>query len=611
MACETMSIFDQKQLLASIHPFDLLDDAVLDRLIASMDISYYPKETVLISPSVIADVLYIIIKGNVNEYVDEELHNVYGAMDTFDANALIYGKTSNRFVVEEELICYELPKQLFMDLIQDEIAFKHFYMEDFVTKHQKLKQLRQQNELTPFMVARVEEIYLHEPCIVSMETPINSALEAMKAIKASSIIVEDNGVFGIVTDTNLRDRVLMGGVAMDSAIGDIATFPLISMEKQDFLFNALLLFTKHGIKRLAVVSDKKIIGVLEQLDLLSFFANHSHLVAMQIDKADSVNELKLILGDMVHLIRSLNSKGVKVRYISKLVNALNAKIYRKVFEMCVPEADRNGCALIVMGSEGRNEQMLRTDQDNGLIISDEADAEKYEAMMTLLNKELDNLGFPPCPGNVMVTNPYWRRSLHDYTKMIDDWLGHMNEESLLAMSIFIDAQCVAGDAELLQQAKAHLFHRFEGRDDLLAHIAKYVLNFETPLSLFSGFVVDKGHENEIDLKKGGIFAIVHGVRTLALQKNVQETNTIERIKTLNNMGVLDKSFARELIEAYDTLLSTRLRARLRHEKGFKDVNFVNPAELDKIERDLLKDSFKVVNAFKKYLTYHFHLNMVV
>jgi CBS domain-containing protein len=180
-----------------------------------------------------------------------------------------------------------------------------------------------------------------------------------------------------------------------------------------------------------------------------------------------------------------------------------------------------------------------------------------------------------------------------------------------ALAIFVDARCVAGDAKLLEAAKRHLFERFEGRDDLLAHFAKAVLSFETPISLFSGFVVDRGHRNEIDLKRGGIFAIVHGVRALALQHGIAETNTTERIKRLNNTGVLDTDFSKELVEAYDTLLTTRMRARLRHRKGFDDVNYVDPGELDKIERDLLKDSFKVVNTFKKFLTYHFHLNMVV
>jgi CBS domain-containing protein len=607
-----MSIFDQKQLLASMHPFDLLDDRVLEQVMQQLDIVYYPKETVLIAPRVEAESLYIVIKGSVHEYVEDELSNVYGAMDSFDANALIYGKTSKRFVVEQDLICYELPKQTFMDLIQDYDAFQSYYLEDFVTKHQQLKQIKQQNELTPFMVARIDEIYLHEPCIVAPETPIADALRRMKKLRTTAIIVEEETRRGIVTDTNLRDRVLLGGVTTDAPVGSIATYPLITIERKDFLFNALLVFTNHAIKRIAVVSEGQVVGVLEQIDLLSFFANHSHLVAMQIDKADSIGALQQIQHDMVHLIRSLNSKGVKVRYISKLVNALNTKIYHKVFEMCVAKELRDDCALIVMGSEGRNEQILRTDQDNGLVMSNEADPAPYAEAMTQLNAYLKELGFPECPGNVMVTNPYWRRNLHGYEQLIDMWLETMDEHSLQALAIFIDAQCVAGNPALLDAAKDHLFERFEGRDDLLAHLAKAVLAFETPLSIFSGFVVDHGHRDEIDLKKGGIFAIVHGIRTLALQKKIRETNTIERIKALNNMGILDKSFSKELIEAYDTLLTTRMRTRLRYsDKGFDDVNFVNPKELDKIDRDLLKDSFKVVNTFKKFLTYHFHLNMVV
>ena len=606
-----MSLFDQKQLLASMHPFDLLEDRVLEGLMQQMDIAYYPKDTVLIAPRVEAECLYIIIKGSVHEFVDDELSNVYGAMDSFDANALIYGKTSKRFVVEQDLICYELPKQTFMDLIQDYDAFQSYYLEDFITKHQQLKQIKQQNELTPFMVARIDEIYLHEPCIVPEETPLRQALKQMKAMRTTTIIVEGGKGQGIVTDTNLRDNVLLGDVTLDAPAGSIASYPLITIERQDFLFNALLLFTSHDIKRIAVTAEKKVVGILKQIDLLSFFANHSHLVAMQIEKAESVGALKQVQHDMLHLIRSLNTKGVKVRYISKLVNTLNSKIYRKVFEMCVDERDRAQCALIVMGSEGRNEQILRTDQDNGLIIADDAASEPYAEAMAKLNGYLKEIGFPDCPGNVMVTNPYWRRGLHGYLQLIDMWLETMDEHSLQALSIFMDARCVAGNAELLEAAKEHLFARFEGRDDLLAHLAKAVLSFETPLSLFSGFVVDRSHKNEIDLKKGGIFAIVHGIRALALQKRIRETNTIERIKALNNMGVLDKRFSQELIEAYDTLLAIRMRTRLKREKGFDDINYVDPRDLDKIERDLLKDSFKVVNTFKKFLTYHFHLNMVV
>lgn len=605
-----MSLFDQKQLLASVHPFDLLDERTLDGVLGRMDIAYYPANTVLIAPEVAAECLYIVIKGSVHEWLDDELTNAYGAMDSFDADALIYGKADKRFVVEEDLICYELPKQAFLDLIQDQDAFKHFYLEDFVTKHQQLKKIRQQSALTPFMMARVGDIYLHAPCVVPSTMPIDEAVRKMEATQSAAIVVQTENGYGIVTDTDLRREVLLGRVPASAEIGMIMTFPLITIAHDDFLFNALLRFTTETIKRIGVMRGDKLVGMLEQIDLLSYFANHSTLVAVQIDKAQSVEALQRLGDDMVDLIRTLHYKGVKVRYISKLVHTLNAKIYKKVFELSVPESERDMCALIVMGSEGRSEQILRTDQDNGLIVRDSCRTD-FSAPMQRLHAALNTLGFPECPGEVMVTNPQWRRTLDEYKTAIDGWIDSMDEAALQALNIFLDAQCVAGDALLLENAKSYLFERFEGRDDVLAHMARAALCFETPLSLFSGFVVERSRHNSIDLKKGGIFAIVHGVRVLSLQKKIRETNTFERIKQLNNVGVFDKTFAKELQEAYDTLLSIRLGARLSAPQSGFVLNDVEPGRLDKIERDLLKDSFKVVNSFKKLLTYHFHLHMVM
>ncbi len=314
----------------------------------------------------------------------------------------------------------------------------------------------------------------------------------------------------------------------------------------------------------------------------------------------------------MQVIRSLTSKGVRVRYVSKLVSELNAKVYRKVFEMVVPSHLQKRCALVVMGSEGRGEQVLRTDQDNALIIADGEDETAFEPCMVQLSEHLIRLGFPKCSGNVMVSNPFWRRTVGGYKKQISEWIDTLDEGSLQPLSIFLDAHCVAGDEALLAECRSYLFEHFEGRSDSLAHMAKASLAFETPLSLFSGFVLGRdAHESELDIKKGGIFAIVHGIRTLALEYKIETTSTTERIKELNNIGLFDKRFASELIEAYDTLLSIRLRAMLSQKHPISEQNYVNPKLLGKGERDLLKDAFKIVNTFKKFLTYHFHLGMVV
>jgi len=606
-----MSKYEQQQLLASIHPFDLLDSRIIARLSTQMDIAYYPKETTLISPTLGSEFLYIIIKGSVSEFIDDELHNVYGEMDSFDANALIYDDTKAKFVVQEDLICYLLAKEIFLNLIQDHAPFQNYFMQDFIVKHQLLKQHQHQNELTPFMMAKVSDIFLHTPCMVKQESSIKEALLKMKELHSSTILLDGAEGLGIITDADLREKVLLGDADQSEPVQSIATYPLITIEKEDFLFNALLLFTKHGIKRLAVMQEGEVVGVLEQIDLLSHFANNSYLIAMKVSKAQSIEEIADIQKEQMFLLQSMNAKGVKARYISKLVSELNEKVYEKVYNLCVPEAYRQKAALLVMGSEGRHEQILRTDQDNALIIADDVDVELFTPFMEQFSAHLEQLGFPLCPGRVMVNNPQWRGSVTSFKNRIDNWVESFDEEALQMLSIFVDAHCVSGNKKLLDETKEYLQRRFTGREDILAHLAKATLSFETPLSMFSSFIVEKsGHKDEFDLKKGGIFAIVHGVRTLALERHIVETNTIERIKALNNANLFDKQFATELIEAYDTLLSVRLKVRLQYPDDLESANYINPAKLDKIERDLLKDSFKVVNTFKKFLTFHFHLNMV-
>lgn len=604
-----VSIRDQRKLIESIHPFGLLSKESMDALMQKIDIAYYPSKTLLISPSISSIAFYIIIKGSVTEYIEDEVHDVYGAGDSFDADALIYGDTKAKFVVDEDLICYEIKKEDFLDLMQDK-KVQSYFLQDFISRHQQLKEYEQQSELSPFLIARVSDIFLHPACVVDAHISILEALQRLQELRAKVIIVKEEDAYSIVTDTNLRERVLMGENDISKPIASIASKNLITIDKEDFLFNALLLMTHNGIKRVVVLEHEKIVGVLEQIDLLSYFASHSHLVAVQIDKAQTLEDLKALEQDFRNLIVTLRAKGVKVRYITKLIATLNFKIYKKVFEMCVSEELQDKCALIVMGSEGREDQTLRSDQDNALIIKNGVDKELFSEPMMRLNNYLLELGFPKCNGNVMVSNEFWRRDVTSYKELIEKWTYDMNEESVQNLSIFLDAKCVAGDCELLHELTEYLHGKFHARDDVLAHIAKAVLNFETPLTLFSGFVLEKEYNNKLDLKKGGIFALVHGVRTLSLQYEIKATNTTERIKELNNLGVIDKTFATELIESFDTLSSVRLKAMLEA-KTIEEANFINPRTLEKNQRDLLKDSFKIINKFKKFMTFHFHLNMVV
>lgn len=604
-----MSILDQRKLIESIHPFELLSSSELDSLMQKIDIAYYTKDTLLISNNLPSIAFYIIIKGSVNEYVEDEIHNVYGEGDSFDADALIYDKTQSKFLVDEDLICYEIKKDDFLELMQNK-KIQGYFLQNFVTRHQHLKDYDAQSDLTPFLMSRVSDMYLHNACVVRSDIPIVDALHKMKEYQARVIVVKnEKGEYCIVTDSNLIDNLILGDIEKTQSIASIASHGIISVDLNDFLFNALLLMTHNAVKRVIVMDKGRVAGILEQLDLLSYFANHSHLIAVQIDKANSVDELKDVQNDLRNLILTLHAKGVKVRYITKLVSTLNDKMYKKLFDMFVDKELREKCSLIVMGSEGRAEQSIKTDQDNALIIKDGVDVGLFREPMMKLNESLLELGFPKCPGNVMVSNEFWRRDVKSFKKLIDSWRSSLNEENLQNLSIFLDAKHIAGDETLLSELKTFLQNKFQARKDVLAHMAKAVLNFETPLSMFSSFVLEKEHKNKLDIKKGGLFALVHGVRVLAIEYKITETNTIERIKQLNNKGVLDKEFATELMESFDSLSSIRLKAMLES-KDIGESNYINPKKLEKIQRDLLKDSFKIINKFKKFISFHFHLEMV-
>jgi CBS domain-containing protein len=572
-----------------------------------IDIAYYAKDTLLISKSISSIAFYIIIKGSVKEVLDNEVVSVYSSGDSFDADALIYDKCESSFIVEEDLICYEIKKDDFLDLLQDKEA-QGYFLQDFITRHQQLKNHSMGNELTPFLIAKVSDIYLHSACIVDESESIYGSIKKADEQKSSVIIVRfADKSYGIVSDSNLKKRVLLTQKSLDEPIGSIATPSLVSVDINDFLFNALIIMTQKAIKRVAVIDNGEIVGLLEQLDLLSFFTSRSHLIVVKIDRANGIEDLKEIGDEFKDLILLLKSQGVKVRYISKLISSLNEKVYKKLFELTVPKELQNSCALMVMGSEGREEQTLKSDQDNALIIKDNIDEQLFVEPMLKLNGLLLEFGYEKCKGNIMVSNELYRQSLKGFKNHIDKSIFQMSEESFANLSVLFDAKFVAGDSELFKELKKHLHNNFDNRDDLLAHMAKAILNFETPLSLFSGFVLE---DKKLDLKKGGIFAIVHGIRMLALQKGLSQTNTIERIKELNNIGVFDKNFALELIESFDTLSSIALGVNLQATNS-DEFNKLDPSKLDKIERDLLKDSFKIVNKFKKFITYHFHLNMVL
>ena len=600
--------------LRSDRPFSFLDNAEFARVQRSINIAYYPNDTIIIKSGDEPSQLYFIIKGAVEVSGDEEMVDICQLHDIFGAIEMIEGRASEYdYRVSEELICYEIPRDLFLELIQENNSFKSHFFSSISDRIDMIKNKKEFTLMSDLMIARVDSSLYHDGCVVPSTMSTIEALKVMERDRASSLIIENDGEYGIVTDADLRGYILRRDSQDLEVISSIQTKPIISAKDGELLFNVLLQMTQHSIKHLLITNESgEYRGVLELIDLLSFFSNQSHLIVVQMQKATTLDAVIVAAKRVETMVGTLHARGVKSRYIAKLVSEINRKMYIKLFEMVMPISWHDKVALLLLGSEGRGEQILRTDQDNALIFVDGFRPDDIDEVTNSFIEILDKIGFPRCSGGVMIINKKWHKSLSEYKSDIDGWISSPSYDGFMDMAILYDSIAIAGRVELHDELKSHLVESIGEHNIILSHFARAIESFESPLGLFSQFVTDsKEHKGEIDIKKGAIFALVHGVRALALEYAIPDTNTTVRIKELSNRGFLSIDDARELIESLEVLSRFRLHAQLEKLRHSQEVdNYIPTASLTKLERDTLKDALRSVDRFKKLLSHHFHLSMV-
>ena len=265
----------------------------------------------------------------------------------------------------------------------------------------------------------------------------------------SDALVRDGARLGVFTTTDLRDALLRPEPPAELAVREVATFEPRSVSVDDELYDAMILMLRHRIHRVVVREGDAVVGVLSQLDLMAFVASHSHLIALQAAQASDVAELKAAARQIDSLIRVLHDDGVRVEVITGLVAELNRQVFRRLWELLAPEALRANSCLIVMGSEGRGEQIIKTDQDNALLLRDGFEFEGLEAVTEAFTAALIDFGYPTCPGGIMLSRPLWRQPLAGFRESLRQWIHGDDPQGPMNLAIFLDAAAVAGDAALL------------------------------------------------------------------------------------------------------------------------------------------------------------------
>jgi len=598
-------------------PFSLLDEAQRQRVRAGLDMTYFSRDEIILDAGQPGEFVFVIHKGEVAELdpsqgeADARIGH-YTDGDLFGAISVLNGTSRYRFVAEQESLCYLMPRALFLSLCESGPAFADYFQRRLADKSRLLAERRCDGGVTlaGFMLARVTEC-MREPLVVSQASTISEAVHTLKDSQADSLLVAQGESLGMVTKTDLLDALVIEGRAQSSPVVEITHLRLVAVGHEQYLFEALIEMTRHKVARVVVMDGERLVGVVELTDVLSFFSSRSYVVSLQVEQAASLAALSEASRRTPELVEALMVQGVRLRFAMGMLAALNARIMHKAWDFVIGAEHRQSGCLMVMGSEGRGEQILKTDQDNALILADATTAEEWPTLgadMARFSEVLMDLGYPRCPGNIMVCNPEWVGTLAQWRRRIRRMVERLDADSLMRLAILLDGCAVAGDASLMGRLRDSLIEETQGNELLLTHFARGVLQFSTPLTMFGSL---KKPAHGIDIKKGGIFPIVHGVRTLALERGIRATSTLDRLDALVADGRLEAQIAEDLGEALVFFSELRLRAQLATRdadgRAVDASTRVVVQALSSLERDLLREALHIVKDFKARLSQRYHL----
>ena len=605
-------------------PFDCLSEAEQRLVRARVQRVQFAAGSVLMDVGDVPTQLFTLVRGHVAQTEGDAVPATYGPDDSFDGRALVAGRVGSRFTAVEAVVAWQLAHATVQELVARNSTFGALLLSGIGGKLGVLARRAEQHERQSLTLSRVDEAYLRPAHTVDAALDVVSVVELFQAQRTTSVLVSGmaGGQMGIFTSTTLQRAILDGRALHTLAVGELASSPVVSVRASDTLGDAMALLLRERVHRLVVLESEgetpkpgtaaggAVRGVLEALDLFSFLANHSHLITVQIERAPDLEALAQAAAQITQLIVALHHGGTRIALMAQLVQQLNARLFERAWGMVAPaELVQNSC-LFVMGSEGRGEQLLKTDQDNGLLLRDGyVPPVDLQALCQRFSGVLERFGYPECPGRIMLSNPDWRGTVTDFTRRARQWLLLPEADSLMNLAIFLDARAVAGDGALLAQVRRGLMDVATDSDVLVARFAAAVEQFDGAASWWNKLLTRADDTRHISLKKAGIFPIVHGVRSLALAQRISATGTADRIAALVSHGALDAALAEELVQSLHFLMGLRLQAGLADiDLGRTVTGRVDPQRLGSLERSLLKDALAVVKRFKVFLRLRLRLD---
>lgn len=619
-------------------PFSELDRDTLVELADTCRVEFYPARTLILERGKSqVDHLRLIYQGRVKLFLrDNEGELIFqdyrGEGEAIGALAIIRGSLSNLGVVTEtDTICILISRQDFLEILQKNARFSQYYLkaitESYVSK--ALTQLerprsRITTEGTLYMFhAQVGDVVRRRPVTIPAEENVQQAAILMNQRRVGALLVtgDDGEVLGIVTDRDLRTKVVARAQNYLMPVAEIMSSPVHTVPTHTLCFDALLEMMKRRVHHLGLEKNGKIVGVISGHDLMVLTGSSPLYLVREIVSAQRIEDLYDISLKSPRVVSSLIHEGVKANHITRLITLINDYILERILTLLQEELGPPPVPFcwLLMGSEGRKEQTFRTDQDNGLIYADPADQKQAEQcrnyfryLGTMAIEHLVACGFPRCRGGIMASNPKWCQPYSTWQRYFDGWINTPQPQEVLNATIFFDFRPGYGELELGRRLRRHLMERLKRQDVFLRYLAKDCLSNQAPIGFFGGFVVEtKGpHKNKLDLKHKGLVPFVDFARLKALQSGIPETNTLERFQLLGEGGHLSGDLTRKCIQAYEFQMQLRLEHQQRqHEEGLEPDNWIDPNDLSDLEKRTLKEAFAVIGEIKAHLRDAFRLDL--
>ncbi len=609
------TLLEIRDYLAQCQPMKSLPPSTLDGLAQAVEPLTVAQGEVVMRIGSTNTHVFLIRHGAVELLrPNGDLHGRFVAGDWFGYRSVMRGgEVSLDVRTLEDSLFYTIPNTVFMQLLTSSERLTHYFSEHKPERLRNALQDLRHTDDHAMITLHVGDL-MKLPMLVNGQDSIQQVAQQMSKTSSRTALIADQDarLSGIVTDTDFR-AVVAQGMDIHQPIAHIMTPNPLTLAPHNQASEALLLMARRNIRHVPVIDRGEVVGVISASDLLHGQSHGAIYLVGDIFSANSVERLTELSTRLPKILVGLVRQSLPAYDIGHAITSIGQAIARRLISMAEERFGKPPVpyAFIVAGSMARREQTAHSDQDNGMILSDDYNeaehGEYFRNVAKFVSDGMDACGYVYCPGNIMATNDQWRQPLSVWRGYFHQWITTPQAQALLNASIFFDLRCLHGDESLLQRLYDEILSKTKASTLFQAFMASNSLSHTPPIGFFRGFVLDKNKDNQgekgMDMKKRGVVPVIDVARVYALAGGINAVNTWERLDAIAAAGSITQSTVDDVKDAFEFISMVRLQHQAQQiEQGQKPNNYVPPEELSALERRHLKDAFEVVSSMQDMMT---------